>query len=553
MLSMDSLARLIDDFLAAEWELFPTRASSLGLSAYDERLEDFSAAAFGRRDAHAEEWLKRFGSVGDDGLDWSGRIDRDLVMAMMRGRLILAERENWRRDPIVYSGPLMDGLFTLFLHRLRPNAELVDAAVARLEQVPRALEQGRQNLDPQLAPRLFIERGLASARGAGRYLRELLPAEAETSNGRERLVAAGSAAAQAFDGWVAHLEAMTQKASGDWQFGAQRYERVLREVEGLDHDARSLREMGRQEYDRLDAEMRTVAREVSGGPEADWHAVLERANEDHPPTEEAMRAAYAEWTERARTFLIDKGLVTLPDGETCAVDPSPPYMRPVLGVAFYIAPPPFAQTNAGHYFVPFAPDGAPPEEVEKRLAANSYGSIPGTSVHEAYPGHHWQLAWSKVQAAPIRNVFGSAYFVEGWALYAERLMREQGFFTDPLQELYHLESTIFRAARIVVDTSLHLGEIGFEEAVEFMTSKAAMPEPTARAEVGRYCWWPTQASSYLTGCLEILAMRERYVAANGHAGRPAADADVELLRSFHDRLAGSGRLPLRLAERALTS
>ena len=87
-------------------------------------------------------------------------------------------------------------------------------------------------------------------------------------------------------------------------------------------------------------------------------------------------------------------------------------------------------------------------------------------------------------------------------------MRERGFFTDPLQELYHLEATIFRAARIVVDTSLHLGEMSFEEAVEFMTTKVPLPEPTARAEVGRYCWWPTQASAYLTGCLEILRIRQ---------------------------------------------
>ena len=91
-------------------------------------------------------------------------------------------------------------------------------------------------------------------------------------------------------------------------------------------------------------------------------------------------------------------------------------------------------------------------------------------------------------------------------------MRERGFFEDPIHELHHLNATLFRAARIIVDTSLHLGEMTFEEAVTFMMDKAAMPEPVARAEVGRYCWWPTQASSYLTGCLEILAIRERYLA-----------------------------------------
>src|SRR6185437_1297643 len=96
-------------------------------------------------------------------------------------------------------------------------------------------------------------------------------------------------------------------------------------------------------------------------------------------------------------------------------------------------------------------------------------------------------------------------------LYAERMMREQGFFTDPRQLLYQYEATIFRAARIVVDTSLHLGEMTFDEAVTFMHDRANLAAPIARVEVGRYCAWPTQASSYLTGMLEIVDIRTRWL------------------------------------------
>jgi uncharacterized protein (DUF885 family) len=546
---MSDLARLIDDFLLNEWQLSPIRASEYGLTAYDELLDDMSRAAFERRDAEAAEWLGRFEAVGDDGLDEHSRIDRDLAIAILRGRTILAEWQSWRRDPLVYTSPIMGSLFTLFLHRLRPNADLVDAAVSRLEQIPTALAEGTRNLDPALAPRLFVERGLASARGGTRYLRELLPMEAETESDRDRLRAAGDIAADALDAWSGHLESLVEQASGNWVFGEERYTRLLRERESLPHDARSLRELGRAEFDRLDREMREVARDAAGTD--DWRAALEQGNADHPATEDEMRRTYADWTERARSFLAERALITLPAGESCDVAPSPVFMRPVLGVAFYTAPPAFSDSMAGHYFVPYAPDGAPPEEVQKRLASNSYGSIPSTSVHEAYPGHHWQLAWSKVNAPPIRHVLGTPYFVEGWALYAERLMREQGFFTEPMQVLYHLEATIFRAARIIVDTSLHLGEMGFDEAVEFMMTNVSMPEPTARAEVGRYCWWPTQASSYLTGCLAILDIRRRFLEARGQADRSPSDVDVAVLRDFHDRLAGSGRLPLGLAERAV--
>jgi uncharacterized protein (DUF885 family) len=222
----------------------------------------------------------------------------------------------------------------------------------------------------------------------------------------------------------------------------------------------------------------------------------------------------------------------------------------VLGVASYASPPAFSPSLLGHFFVPFAPDGTPEAEIERRLAANSNGKIPTTAVHEAYPGHHWHSVIREGQTSRIRQVFRTPFFSEGWGLYAERMMREQGFYEDPLQELYHLNATIFRAARIVVDTSLHAGEMTVEQAVRFMTEKTALPEPTARAEVGRYCARPTQASSYLTGCLEILRIRDRYLAARGVKG-PAAAAPVATLRSFHDTIAASGSLPLGLAERAV--
>jgi uncharacterized protein (DUF885 family) len=173
------------------------------------------------------------------------------------------------------------------------------------------------------------------------------------------------------------------------------------------------------------------------------------------------------------------------------------FTRPLLAVASYSGPPAFSESLTGHFFVPIAPDGTSEEDIQKRLASNSYSGIPTTAVHEAYPGHHWHISWSKIHAPRLRRVLQTPYFSEGWALYAERVMRERGFFEDPIHVLNHLEATIFRAARIVVDTSLHIGEMTYDEAVTYMTQKTALSEPTARAEVGRYCTWPTQASSYL--------------------------------------------------------
>jgi uncharacterized protein (DUF885 family) len=213
-----------------------------------------------------------------------------------------------------------------------------------------------------------------------------------------------------------------------------------------------------------------------------------------------------------------------------------------MAVASNAAPPAFKPASTGHFFVPYTPDGTPPEEIEKRLETNSFSTIPTVAVHEAYPGHHWHLTWMQERARPIRRVLRTPYFTEGWALYAEGLMREQGFFADPRHELCHLDARIFRAARIVVDTSLHMGEMTVDEAIDHMQQSASLSEPTARAEVGRYCAWPTQASSYLTGALEIERIRARYLEEG------PADGD---LRSFNNTIAGSGGLPIALAERAV--
>jgi uncharacterized protein (DUF885 family) len=539
---MPSFADLTNDFLDAEFAESPVRASGLGLTEYDDRLDDLSEAAYERRRAADGRWLEQFRGIDAETLSFDERIDRDLVISILRGRQIVEDFEVWRRQPDAYLNPGMTGIFSLFLHRLRPMAELVQAAVARMALIPGNLEDGRRNLRPEMVPEIFLDRAANQARAGARYVREILPAQMEDSTERAALAQAGEAAASAYDAYVAFLEEMRPTATGEWALGEQRYSALLREKELLGFGAGELREKGQAAYNELAAELTRCARDLRGTD--DWKAVLDELGEDHPNTPEAMRVGYEEWTERARAFLREHRLVSFPDGEECAVVPSPPFQRPVLAVASYMSPPPFSDRMLGHFFVPFPPDGASEEEIQQRLASNSYPGIPTTAVHEAYPGHHWHLVMSKANPSRLRQVLRTSYFTEGWALYAERMMREQGFFTDLRHEMNQYEATAFRAARIVVDTSLHMGDMTWDEAVAFIMSRTGLTEPTAKAEVTRYCAWPTQASSYLTGCLEIVRIRDAFFAARG-------SSDTNALRAFHDGITSSGGLPIALAERAV--
>jgi len=539
---MSSFTDLAETFLKEEFAESPVLASSLGLVAYDEKLDDLSADAFRRHDERSSAWLKRFRALPDDTLSPAERIDRDFASSILRGRELTAPQRNWQKQPATYLNPGLQGVFSLFLHRLRPENELADAARSRLAEVPRALRQGMDNLDFTIVPKIYVDRAIGQARAAAKYASELVPQEVHDPAARDKLAAVGAEAGDAFEAFAGFLQQQKEKATGDYAVGEALYTALLREKELLPYDARTLRERGREQYDLLAAELRRLAQEIANTD--DWVGLLEKLNKVHAPTPAAMRAEYEEWTERARSFLRDTGLVTLPPGERCTVEPSPPFQRPILAVASYNRPPAFSDSLSGHFFVPYPPDNTPQEEIQKRLEGNCSAGIPTTAVHEAYPGHHWHLVMAHFNPSKLRQIFSTAYFSEGWALYAERVMREQGFFTDPKHQLYQYEATIFRAARIIVDTSLHLGEMTFDEAVRFMVEKGNQSEPNARAEVGRYCSWPTQASAYLTGMLEIVDLRTRWLANKGKA-------DVAALREFHDKLTSSGAMPTSLAERAL--
>ena len=525
----------IYDELAAE----PVEATMLGADGDHGSLGDWSAAAIEDRQRGDHRWLERLNRLDQTHLDVDRRIDLGLLQSVLRGREVMLDWELWRRDPAVYLDPCLHGVFVLFLNRIFPESALVKYAESRLRQVPDVVASARENLQVELANPIICERGLGQAKAAVTYFRKLLPAEVADAALRSKLAEAGEVAASSMEHLVGDLEALTDSGRGGYAIGDERYSALLTEKEMLGYGAEELRGRGRSEWEVLDEQMTELAREVDPSARG-WRQVVESLNDDHAATPEEMLAAYKEWTERARRFCAENGLVTLPEGEECLVEPSPPFQRPILAVASYSSPPPFRPGLTGHFFVPWPPEGTTPDDIQKRLASNSFHSIPTISVHEAYPGHHWHLTWMKSNPRRVRKMLWSSYFAEGWALYTEKMMNEQGFLEDARARLCHLDARIFRAARIVVDTGLHIGDLDVEEAVTFMRTRASLPEPVARAEVGRYCSWPTQASSYLTGSLEIERLRGEYLA------RRLGD-----MREFHDQLCSTGSMPLGLAELAL--
>ncbi len=531
----DTFEQAIGQLMAREFDESPRMASVVGRDGFDERLDDLSAAGFERRAADDIVWVRRFREFDADSLSFDQSIDRALVIARLERRVAVADWEEWRRSP---EGYLDTGITELFLLAMRSEDELTDAAVARLRGIGEVLDEARSNLDPSLASRLIVERGLAECVANVGFARHEVARLATEPGNRRRLAEAGEVGARAYEAFADHLRGLAPACAGTYVFGEDRYNDVLAKGELLDTDARTLRQQGWDEYHRVAAMMGEVAARTTGGS-GDWAAVVRQLQQVHPPSIEAMRSQYETVCLEARQFMIDRSLVTDPPDERCHVLPAPPAVRATLAVACYVAPPMFKPSREGYFFVPYPVDGGDAEEVDGLLESNATYSMATTAVHEAYPGHHWHLMTTK-ESREVRRIFTSDYFAEGWALYAEGMMREAGFFT-PEQELGQLEARLFRAARIVVDTSLHTGEMSFDDAVAFMHDKALLPLATARSEVARYCAWPTQASAYLTGAMAIERARDDWLARGGG------------LRDFHDSLARSGCMPVPLAVRAISA
>ena len=263
--SLTPFGTLCREFLAEEFEASPVLASSLGLTDYDGRLDDLSAAAWEARRRRSSVWLERFKAVPDAQLGLDEGIDRDLLVSTLTGRIIMAEWEAWRRQPEIYSVPASMGSSVCSSTGCGRNRRLVRDAVARLRAIPETLEHGRSEPRPEMVAPVFVGRAIGQARGR-RPLRPRPPAGRDAgARARAALAEAGTGAAAAFDGWSPHSSrSLRDRATGSFALGESRYSRLLRDKEHIPLDAGALRERGRAEYERLSAELQELSRRVAG-------------------------------------------------------------------------------------------------------------------------------------------------------------------------------------------------------------------------------------------------------------------------------------------------
>lgn len=535
----DQLYDLVEARFRRVVEEEPTWATYLGIHAWDDRLPDPSRERVLGDIASDRAHVAALEAMDPAGLSAEARFERNLELHHVRLRIYRADALRiWERRTTGASA-LGDALFPLFTRDFAPLSERLELITARLEAAPAFLRGHRSRaIAPQVQAWLEIEQ--RSGRNVPTFLDEITTAAdgagaAVPGSTRAHLQRAVDSAKVAIGDQLEWIEEILPGAVPDWAIGRERYDQLLalRAFEGLDTDA--ILEIGWDQLERNHELRRAAAHEID--PTATEREVVERVKDDHPETFEEALEGYRDAMARARQHLIDHDIATVPPDERVEVIPTPPFLRGVMPFAAYFEPARFDPSPVGVYIVTPDVDGDPGAMREHYRAA-----ISNTSVHEAYPGHHLQLALAARHPSLTRAQVDAPEFVEGWGMYSEQMMREEGFDTGPAFMVAVATDAIWRAARIVLDVRMHRGEVSIEEATDFLIEHTGFERPNALAEARRYTYTPSYNLSYLLGKVLLLQLRDEERARLGASFS---------LRDFHDTLLRGGSLPVSFHRRAL--
>ncbi|HEY0995004.1 MAG TPA: DUF885 domain-containing protein [Gemmatimonadaceae bacterium] len=517
----------------------PEWSTGAGLHSADDRLDDRSAPARLRDSALTAATLRRLQAIDTTRLDGRHRVDWLLFHSVLETALFDAGARSWQRRPSAYIP--FNAVYSLAVGSEPGPAARMRAITARLEQWPAALALGRAQVVAARTPRFWVDLDAGSARGIARYLGGELDSVVARNHGdpprfrraRDRALAALDAYAR----WM--TDTLRPAATGSWVYGTEAYDWRLRHSKLLDTSADSLVAFGFRVLHETTGELAALAHAIDST--RSWRQLADSAKTLHPPADSVF-AAYSAEAARARAFIREKGLFTLPAGERLDMVLTPPHLRQTYAYGGYSPAAPFEKRKVGRFFVTPVEPGSTPEQVESKLRGHNAGWITIVAVHEGYPGHHLQYATAATQPNVLRKLYGSEVFGEGWGLYAEELMYRNGFFPDSLARLTQLRMKLWRAARVIIDPSIHTGRMSFDEAVQFFVDSVGLEKADATAEVTRYTTWPTQAVSYILGMRAIEALRDEARAARG---------DRFDLARFHRVVLEQGSLPPALMRRAV--
>lgn len=539
----------LNDLLHEQWEYTmrtsPIYASILGDKRYNDQLDDFSQAAIDDNLEQNRRFLAKFEAIDTSGFSDQEVLNKELMVRDLRMGLEGARFKPWEMPVNQFSGIHIDAPQMVSVLSFDAVKDY-DDYITRLKLLPRLFDQNIVQMRKGMAeglmpPKILLEQVVVQANGLATTPAEKSPfahpfekfPDAVPEADRKRLREAGLAAIRdsvipayvRFTAFVRDEYAPKGRTEpGVWSLpdGAARYAFRVKESTTTDLTPEEIHEIGLAQVKEIEERMLGIARQLGYPDLKSFYAEIKTDPKLHPQSREEILDLYRKYIDGMYTKLPDL-FGRLPKGKL--------EVMPIEE---------FREKEASTQYVQGTPDGSRKAHVMVNtgdFAKRTWLDVETTAYHEGVPGHHMQIAIAQELPAlpPYRQQENYTAYTEGWALYAERLGEEVGFYKNPYSYYGHLQDEMLRAIRLVVDTGFHYKHWSRQQVVDFFHEHSAIDEPEVQSETDRYMAWPAQALGYKIGQLEILKLRQYSKDQLGERFD---------LRAFHDEVLAGGAVPL---------
>ena len=547
-----ALDQFFRDYLEAEFRLRPTLATELGDHRFDDQLDEVSTAARVRwreaTKAALEELPRRveFSSLSAD-----GQVDYRILEHHLQYSLWMHEHfDPYVTDPRSYSGLLSGAVFGLLTQSTLPHETNVSNSIARIRQMSKVVTAARENLvNP---PLVHLETAIQQNRGAINFFESELLALALAGRTKQRaaLEAAAGELLPELRAYQQYLEnELRPRANGEWRIGRELFNQKFEWETDAGVTAEQNYADALAEFDRVRNEMYVVARQVwsayfpgvplppddSEGRRVTIERVLRHIAQDHGKPARLTRDVRATVADIKR-FIARAEILTLPDPDRCRVIEMPEFQRG-NSIAYMASPPPLDPDATGHYAISPPPASWDAAKVKSFLEEYNRHMLQILTIHEAYPGHYVQMEYANRSPSLIRKILGSGVYIEGWAVYTEQMMLDQGYGDgDPALRLSQLKFYLRAVANTILDYRMHCEQMTDDEAMELMVNQSFQSEGEARLKVIRAKQSSVQLSTYFTGRMGHYQLRQQIQRELG---------DQFHLARYHEAVLAQGAVPMK--------
>ena len=550
-----ALASLFAEIWQDRLKHSPEFASSIGDKRYNDQLSDYSAKEVNDELQRGVDYIQRLGAIDTTGLSDQEKLSSELMMRSLIEMQQGAKFKEWEM-PINPIYGFQTSMPNLVAQLSFDSVKDYDDYIERLKKLPVAFSQVMTNMqlgedEGRMPPKDSLEKALAQTQGiAGQKAEEsvfavplkkfpkTIPAADQKRITTDLIAAIQTQVLPSYQRFAKFLAVQYvpkgRKDPGVWAMpdGDAYYAFRVRQITTLDKTAAQIHQIGLEEVKRDETEMLAIVHQLGFADLKSFRAALAANPKEHAQSKEALLDTYKGYIAQMQPRLPEL-FGRLPKAPLI-VAAMPSFAEKDSAMAYY---------NGG------TADGSRPGRVDVNLynfAERSLTTVESVAYHEGVPGHHLQvsIAQELTGLPEFRKYEDYTAFVEGWALYSERLGKEIGFYKDPYSDYGRLDNDMWRAIRLVVDTGVHSQHWTRQQMVDFFHDHSALDETNIQSEVDRYISWPAQALGYKMGQLKILELRDKAKTALG----PKFD-----LKAFHDEVLDSGALPLDVLEKRVDS